>query len=304
MGSKSVEGDYIKFLICARRKREDTQERYFYEWGNIHVSLMLTTPDVMRVFKRYVQHFSVAGVQNDLLLFPLSEMEWDNMADHWLATYDDFVVALTAEGYAQRMQPHKFGDDAFELALTKGHLTHIRKGFRSAGGVKLIHWLRKKPSLGTDEFNKRYLNQYGPALVKALGASNLRKFVQNTPRELDAARFKGTLFEHGGVGKFAGVDELWFDSLEDLHRVLATPNVGAVLRAAAEALVEPEASFSMVTTERVVFDFATPGEKSPLPAILNPDSLEARAIAQGYLGWNIPRPAEGAMPPKKKIAWG
>ena len=72
----------IKFIIAARRKREDTQERYFYEWGIIHVALMLSAPAVMKLFRRYVQHYSIAGVGNDMLIHPLSDMEWDNMADH------------------------------------------------------------------------------------------------------------------------------------------------------------------------------------------------------------------------------
>ena len=62
----------LKFMLAARRKREDTQERYFYEWGIIHVSLMLQTPTVMDSFRRYVQHYTVSGIANDMLIFPLS----------------------------------------------------------------------------------------------------------------------------------------------------------------------------------------------------------------------------------------
>jgi hypothetical protein len=37
----------ITFLIAVRRKREDTQERYFYEWGINNIALLLSTPAVM-----------------------------------------------------------------------------------------------------------------------------------------------------------------------------------------------------------------------------------------------------------------
>ena len=57
----------LKFMLASRRKREDTQERYFYEWGIIHVSLMLQTPSVMDSFRRYVQHYSISGIDNDIL---------------------------------------------------------------------------------------------------------------------------------------------------------------------------------------------------------------------------------------------
>ena len=63
----------IKFMLVSRRKPGDTQEKYFYEWGIIHVALMITTPSVMRTFRRYAQHFTVNGVDGDRLLYPLSD---------------------------------------------------------------------------------------------------------------------------------------------------------------------------------------------------------------------------------------
>lgn len=285
----NTEAGHIKFILCARRKREDSQARYFYEWGNIHVSLMLTTPVVTRVFQRYAQHFAITGVDSDRLIYPLSDMEWDNMADHWLNSYDDFVASLTDEGYRERMQPHKFGDDAFALALSNGRLRFVREGYRPGGGVKLVHWLRKNPSLTNEEFNRRYLDEYGPALVDALGGGqHLRKYVQNTQLEIAPERFKGTLFEHGDVGKYAGIDELWLETLDDVYRLCEDAEIHGRLLEAGEGLLDTAGSFSIVATERVVFDFVTPGEISPTPAIQDPESLESRAIAQGFRGWNVP----------------
>ena len=79
----------IKFQLISRRRPGDSQEKYFYEWGIIHVALMITTPSVMRTFKRYAQHFSVNGVDGGRLLYPLSDMAWDNFADHWLERPED-----------------------------------------------------------------------------------------------------------------------------------------------------------------------------------------------------------------------
>jgi hypothetical protein len=284
-------GEYLKFLICARRKREDTQERYFYEWGNIHVSLMLTTPEVMRVFKRYIQHYAIADVTDDMLLVPRSVMEWDNMADHWLVSKEDMLISLTATGYVQRMQPHVFGDKNFNLALGTGEVMFQKKGFRSGGGVKLIHWFKKRPELTIEAFNRHWRDDYAPAFLRTVGGSRIvRKYVQNRQLELDRVMFKGTLFEHGGVGEFAGVEEIWFDELESLARLGRDASLRDPIKAALAKFVDPEGSFSMVTTERVVYDFATPGELSPPPAILDPASLEAHVIAQGYRDWNKPAP--------------
>src|SRR5580658_290050 len=98
----------MKFILAARRKPEDTQERYFYEWGIIHVALMITNPSTQRAFKRYTQHFSISGVSNELLWQPLSPMAWDNMADHWLERFEDLELSVRSEYYVKRMQPHKF----------------------------------------------------------------------------------------------------------------------------------------------------------------------------------------------------
>lgn len=279
---------YLKFLICARRKRQDTQERYFYEWGNIHVALMLTTPTPMRVFKRYVQHFSVCGVTDEMLVYPLSGMQWDNMADHWLATYEDFLEALTGESYVQRMQPHQFGDKEFVLELARGRPLFQRPDFKS-GGVKLVHWFKKHPRIAPEEFQRRWAEEYAPAFLEAATAKGLiRKYVQNTEDRLPPGVFKGTLFEHGGYGGYAGMEEIWLDGMAGLARLRADRALVDLIRARMAPLIDESGTFSMVTTERVVYDFVTPGEMSPAPAILRPDSLEARITAQGYRGWNIP----------------
>lgn len=286
------EESFLKFILCARRKREDTQERYFYEWGNIHVSLMLTTPEVMAIFKRYAQHYVVAGVSDDMLVFPRSPMEWDNMADHWLAGYEDLLLSVTAQSYVQRMQPHAFGDKAFHLALTRGKTLFRRPGFQSGGGVKLIHWFKKRQDVSVEDFSRQWRNVYAPAFLDTAGGGRLiRKYVQNRAVGLDPAMFQGTLFAHGDVGEFAGIEEIWFDDLEALAQVARNPTIADTVRNGTAGFVDPNGSFSMVTTERVVYDFVTPGEISPPPAILNPDSLEARAVAQGYRDWAIPKPA-------------
>ena len=99
----------LKFMLAARRKREDTQERYFFEWGVIHVSLMLQTPSVMNSFRRYVQHYSIGGVADGMLIYPLSPMGMDNMADHVVDDYEAVGIPYKDEDYPNRMQPHKFG---------------------------------------------------------------------------------------------------------------------------------------------------------------------------------------------------
>jgi hypothetical protein len=279
----------MKFILAARRKPEDTQERYFYEWGVIHVALMVSNPSTLRVFKRYAQHYTINGVSNELLWHPLSEMAWDNMADHWLERFEDLTASVRSADYVQRMQPHKFGDSNFAVELTGGRVIHQEPGFQN-GGIKLIHFLRKDPKLTQEEFDRRWKDEHAALVVDALRPLGmLRKYVQNPRLPLDPAIFKGTLFEAGGVGMHGGIEEFWLRDLEDLTR-LRNAAAWERIRSSDRRLTAESGSFAMVTTERVVFDFATPGLDMPRPAVLTPGTFEAMIEAQGYTGFHVPRP--------------
>jgi hypothetical protein len=64
---------------------------------------------------------------------------------------------------------------------------------------------------------------------------------------------------------------------------------------ASDARLTAPGSFSMVTTERVVFDYVTPGRQTPRAAVLTPGTLEYLLDSQGYTGFNLPKPP-GAPP--------
>ena len=279
----------MKFMLAARRKPEDTQQRYFYEWGVIHVALMITNPTTQRAFKRYTQHYSINGVSSELLWHPLSPMAWDNMADHWLERFEDLELSLRGEDYVRRMLPHKFGDSNFVVELTGGRVLHEAADFQN-GGVKLIHFLKTRPGLGQEEFDRRWQAEHAPTVLAALQPLGiLCKYVQNPRIALDASTFKGTLFEAGGVGRHGGVEEFWFRDLNDLTRLRNDATAWNRIKASDAKLTAESGSFSMVTTERVIFDYVTPGRQTPKPAVLMPGTLEALIDSHGYGGFNIPK---------------
>ena len=274
----------LKFMLAARKRPDDTQENYFYNWGIIHVALMLTTPAVMKVFKKYDQHYTINGVESDRLLHPLSEMAWDNFADHWLEHEDDFDIIFYHPDYVIRMQPHRFGDHNFVVEVAEENFVYERPDFAS-GGVKLIHFLKKQPALSHAEFAAIWREQHAPVVLAAAGGL-LRKYGQNRHLSLDPKRLKGTLFELGGVGQFSGVEEFWFDSLTDLYQFCEQGR--DAITASEAAFVQTDGCISMVTAERVIYDFTLPeGQRSPMPAVLNEDSLEAAVYRQGLQDWNM-----------------
>jgi hypothetical protein len=242
----------------------------------------------MHTFRRYVQHYSISGVTGDMLIHPLSSMAWDNMADHWMEGPEKLVESVRAIDYVQRMQPHVFGDKAFVLELTSGEVIHEEDGF-TPGGVKLIHFLKQKPGLSLEAFNRHWRGTHAGTILEATrGSGILRKYVQNPQLELDPQVFKGTIFAQGGVNPYAGVEEFWFDSLDDLARLRRDPGIFEAIRASEANFVDPADSFSMVTTERVIYDYTLGDKSSPPPAVHNPDSLEAAIYRQGLRDWNLP----------------
>ena len=60
--------------------------------------------------------------------------------------------------------------------------------------------------------------------------------------------------------------------------------------AGGSAFVDAAGCFSMVTTERVVYDYTRGERNSPRAAVLDPATLEGKVYAQGLSGWNIPKP--------------
>jgi hypothetical protein len=137
-----------------------------------------------------------------------------------------------------------------------------------------------------DEFAAAWRDRHAAALLTA-GAVRPGRLVQNSHATVDKQVFKGTLFELAGVGGYAGIEELWFEDLGALLRFTQDAGVrGAVLDE--HSCVDPTGSFSLVTTERVVYDYTLGAGSSPAPAVLDPDSLEARVDAQKYSGWNAP----------------
>ena len=285
----ATEKPYMKFILAARRKPEDTQEKYFYEWSIIHVALMITNPSTQRAFTRYAQHYTINGVSGDLLWHPLSPMGWDNMADHWLDKFEDLASSVRSEDYIRRMLPHKFGDSNFVVELTDGRVIYEAADFRN-GGVKLIQFLKVRPGLTQEEFDDRWHHQHAPLVQDALRPLGiLRKYVQNPKLALDPQFFRGTLFEAGGVGQHGGIEEYWFNSLDDLLLLRRSPAWDRV-KSSDSRLTAETGSFSMVTTERVVFDYVTPGRQTPRAAVLTPGTLEALIDAQGYADFNVPKP--------------
>lgn len=287
----------IKFWITNRLAPGQSVEDMDYNWGVVHLSLMLTTTSPMNAFRRYVQHRSVDIANDADLLIPRSEMNWYGIADHWVDDFSALVEAFTPE-YARRMQPHNFADSAFTLELTEGRIVVDQdEPFTGRGGVKLVQFLRAREGVHLDDFNAHWQGAHAD-LIKADSAAGgpVRRYVQNPQLPLDPAFFAGTLFELGGTQTYAGIEELWFDDLDALLSWAGEPQRRKQLADSLGSIADLGQSFAMPVVERVVFDRTLPG--APHPAILNPDSFEAQVVAseREASDWRTVQPVTTAAP--------
>nr|AIU93539.1 hypothetical protein LRS1606.105 [Rhodococcus sp. NS1] len=270
----------ITFWLFSRPRPDMSQEQFDYEWGVIHTSLMVTTPSVMRNFKRYIQHRRIAQAPREVAtLVPSSPEDWYSASAHDLEDFTQLRDDIFGgPEYPRRMFGHKFGDTAFVIELTSPDVVHEESAFeRSKGGVKLINVLKRKEGITQEQFTRAWREGYADRFLEAASNSGVvvQRYVQNTQLPLEAETFAGTLFEAGGVQNYAGIEEIWVDDLDSLQ-ALGTDLCRSALNAALGEFVDIAASFSLVAVERVVWD-QTLG--SPKPSILDPNSFEARMVA-------------------------
>lgn len=281
----------MKFWITTRPAPGMERERFDYEWGVLHTSLMVTTPSVLNgSFKRYVQHRSVLdGVTDADLIYPRSPEGWYSCADHLCGSYDDVVHAVTDDDYKRRMFNHRFSDKVMVVELTATEVLYDEVPTRvDRGGVKLINHVKALPGVALDEFTAWWRDTYAPALLDAAGG-RIHRYVQNPSVPGDPEFFAGSLFELGNTGTYAGIDELWFDDLAELAEVCAA--VRDRVRAVAAEKVVVDACFGLVVVERVVFDFT--GDRSHLaPAVRTEGSIEWQMVQseRAWGNWNAIRP--------------
>ena len=84
--------------------------------------------------------------------------------------------------------------------------------------IKLVGMLRRKPGMSPQEFHSYWRNVHAPLVMGVQGfARHVRKYVQS--HAVEAQLVPGA----DGEPAFDGIAELWFDSLDDLHRAISDP---------------------------------------------------------------------------------
>ena len=103
--------------------------------------------------------------------------------------------------------------------------------------IRLVFCLRRLPHLSRAEFQRYWRERHGPLVREQAAVLRIRRYVQlhTAPDPAnDALRAS-----RGGPEAFDGVAELWWESRDEVERVLATPEG----RDASRVLLEDERRF-------------------------------------------------------------
>jgi hypothetical protein len=278
----------INFWLASRPKPGADRDLFDYEWGILHVSLMLSTPSVMAGFIKYAQHRTPDGLPEEAYPYGPHEKEWYAMSNHVLPDLGALERIFGGQDYPRRMTPHSFGDKEFTIELTRVAADHSFGRTLAPGvGVKVVNFLAAARGVDQTVFEQR-AEAYTSAIVR-LGddGQDLRRYVLNLQLPLDASMFTGTLFEVGGVQTYAAVEELWFPDIESALAFQTRRVQDQAATTAAEELIDGEQSFSMVVVERVVWDYSVAGAP-PRPAVESATSVEAVTLTteRAWGKWN------------------
>lgn len=271
----------VKFVLTNRRKDGMTLEKFRYEWGVIHVAIMVTSPGATERIRRYVQGYSLEPAFPDVrLAYPYSVEHWDGFASLTFETLEEFLTSVQP----RRGGPtHDFSHPSMVVDITGEEVVLFDKlQAPEEDMVKLVHFLRPAPGVSRDRFAEEWREGYATAVAEAVrGAA--RKYALSPPVPLNASPFEGSPYGQGAFGTYWGIEELFFGSRAEFAAFAADAQVRELITKAGNGLVDAAHSFSMVVTDRLrfvsnrspdgtsVYTWAAPGlEIRSVPGTLRP----------------------------------
>ena len=155
----------IKLVAFFRRKPGISVDDFQRHWRNRHAELVVR----QRGLRRYVQNHALPSS------YVSREPDYDGVAEAW---FDDIeamrALAPSVEYAAERADEAAFIDpSSMGVVLTDEVI--VVGGAAAAGAAKLIAFLRKRPDLPFEQFQKHWRDSHGP-LAAAIPGN--RRYVQ------------------------------------------------------------------------------------------------------------------------------
>lgn len=220
----------VKALSFFKRKAGMPVDAFQEYWRGRHPAVVLALPGV----RRYVQsHTRPTGYRN-------GEPIYDGIAEVW---FDDTTamrgLADTPEYAAVRADEARFIDHAtMDLILTEDRV--IKDGAVPAGAVKNVEFLRRRPAMSVDDFQRYWYQVHGP-----LGAAlpQVLRYVQSPTRR--------SIYERGRAPAWDGVALTWFADTDAMRASAKTAEYARVRADELNFLAPGQAPF-IITHEYVI----------------------------------------------------
>jgi EthD domain len=264
----------VKFVLANRRKEGMSLEEFRYEWGVVHVAIMVTSPPATERIRRYVQGYSLEEAFPGVpLVYAFSPDHWDGFASLTFETLGEFLASVQPR---QGGPAHDFSHPSMVVDVTSEEVIFDELAAAEQDAVKLIHFLRPAEGVSREQFAAAWRGGYAVAVADAVrGAA--RKYVQNAPLPLERSPFRGSVYGQGAFGSYGGIEELFFASRADFSAFARDARARDLVGKAGDGLVDAPGSFSMVVTDRLRFVSAR-GPDGTSVYTWAPPGLEIRSV--------------------------
>jgi uncharacterized protein (TIGR02118 family) len=219
----------VTVIAIVKRTAGMSVEAFQEHWRSAHADVVKKLPGL----RRYVQSHTLASG------YRKGEPAWDGIAELVFDSTDALrALAGTPENAAVQADEARFIDrTAMATLVTDEHV--IKDGPVPHGAVKNVEFIRHRPDLAIDAFQRYWREVHGPIAARI---PQIRRYVQRHVRP--------GLYATGRTPVYDGLAITWFDDTAAMRAAAATPEYAAT-RADEPNFIVPDAPF-IITREHVV----------------------------------------------------
>ncbi len=216
----------IKLIAFLKRKPGMEVEEFQRHWRTAHAARVLLVPEL----RRYVQNHTLLSVYRH------REPVYDGVAEAWFDTIEALRELTEAPEFSavRNDEPNFIDLDTLGSIVTEEHV--IVDGEIPTDAVKNISFLRRKPDLPVEQFQKYWRETHGPIAAAIPG---LNRYVQSHTRE------------NGATPGYDGVPITWFASTHAMRRAEKSPEY-ARTRADEANFLAPDPLPFVIAKEHVI----------------------------------------------------
>lgn len=247
-GTKAMNGQELKIMLCSRRNPSMTRAQFFEYLETSHASLVKSVPEFLRYLKRYVQnHTRIAGDGVEAKTPFRWATDRDSVIEIWFENKETLLRALSEERYIKEIRPDEahFNDLTQLIVLaTKEKPIFGEKG-NLTGQYKTFDYIKKRPDIGHEAFVDAW-TQHAAAMT---ASSRYRALATRSVCNIVVPN-KDNPF--GIPADYDGVAEVWFDSLKSAIQYEQLRAADQQFTESSSTFIDALKSFSVIAEERPI----------------------------------------------------